>query len=81
MKHEQTPQAALPECLESPSGSSFGSREALGVAQPTGETKTKSEEKKEVMLRFLGEYSLVSVSRKPTGQLLKTKHSTFHRTV
>lgn len=27
--------ASLPECLESPSGSSFGSREALGVAQPT----------------------------------------------
>lgn len=27
--------AALPECLESPSGSSFGSLEALGVAHPT----------------------------------------------
>lgn len=35
--------ASLPECLESPSGSSFGSREALGVAQPT-ETQTQREQ-------------------------------------
>lgn len=35
--------ASLPECLESPSGSSFGSREALGVAQPTT-TQTQGEQ-------------------------------------
>lgn len=35
--------ASLPECLESPSGSSFGSRETLGVAQPTT-TQTQAEQ-------------------------------------
>lgn len=35
--------ASLPECLESPSGSSLGSREALGVAQPTI-TQTQGEQ-------------------------------------
>ena len=35
MKRNRASQAALPECLESPSGSSFGSLETLGVAHPT----------------------------------------------
>lgn len=35
MENNRTSQASLPECLESPSGSSFGSLEALGVAHPT----------------------------------------------
>lgn len=39
MKNNQTSRAFLPECLESPSGSSFGSLETLGVAHPTKENK------------------------------------------
>ena len=59
MKNNWTLDAALPECFESPSGSSFGSLETLGVAHPT--TKKKNIEKtfvktkswKRKMLRLL----------------------------
>lgn len=41
-------QAALPECPESPSGSSLGSLDTLGVAHPTRERKyRRTDEKRE----------------------------------
>lgn len=61
-RDEEQPDS-LPECLESPRGSSFGSLETLGVAHPTTRRTKKHLSEEKSLRRRSGDQTWPTVTR------------------